>query len=112
MGYGRVGIDRDNGGTSAISRTNFNNPTSHANSDNPPTIIYSDNQSCISLTNNPVYHAKSKHIDIRHHFIKEKVKSGAVEIIYRGTEQMVADSLTKGVSHEKFEFCRQKMGLR
>ena len=76
-----------------------------------PVTIYSDNQGCISLAKNPVYHAKSKHIDIQHHFVREKVSNGAVNILYQGTEQMVADSLTKGVQREKFEFCRRGFGL-
>ena len=69
--------------------------------------IYSDNQSAISLAKNSTFHARTKHIDIRHHFLREKIENGEIEICFCGTESMTADVLTKGLcreKHEKFSF--------
>jgi hypothetical protein len=45
-----------------------------------PTMIYYENQSCIKLSKNPVFHDRSKHIEIRYHFIQDYVQRGAVEL--------------------------------
>jgi hypothetical protein len=52
-----------------------------------PTLIYYDNQSCIKLLENPVFHDKSKHIEIRYHFIHDYVQRGVVELQYIYTEE-------------------------
>lgn len=59
------------------------------------TVIFEDNQGCIALSGNPVFHKRTKHIDIRFHFIRERVASGEVEIQYISTEHQLADVLTK-----------------
>ena len=65
-------------------------------------MIYEDNQSAISLAKNPQFHGRAKYIDIRHHFVGEKVADGTVELKYCRTEDMVADKLTKGLSNVSF----------
>ena len=55
-----------------------------------------DNQSAICLSKNPQYHGRSKHISIKHHFIRDLVKKGLVAIHYCQSEEMIADMLTKG----------------
>ena len=60
-----------------------------------PITIYNDNRSAQFMTRNEVVNARTKHIDIRHHFIRENVKSGEIEIKYKDTKSMVADILTK-----------------
>ena len=45
-----------------------------------PTVIYCDNQTCIKLSKNPVFHDRSKHIEIRYHFIKDRVQKGVVKL--------------------------------
>jgi hypothetical protein len=50
-----------------------------------PTLIYCDNQSCIKLLENPVFHDRSKHIEIRYHFVRHYVQRGAVELQYIST---------------------------
>ena len=67
------------------------------------TEIYCDNQSCIELTENPVFHDKSKHIEIKYHYIRDMVQRGAVKLQYVPKEEQVADVLTKPLSHVKFE---------
>ena len=56
-----------------------------------PMTIYSDNQSCISLSRNPTFHARTKHVEIQHHFVREKIESGDINLVFCGTEDMVAD---------------------
>ncbi|XP_077277091.1 uncharacterized protein LOC143905509 isoform X1 [Temnothorax americanus] len=57
--------------------------------------LYNDNQGARELAHNPVYHGRSKHIDIRHHFIREVLNEHPVKLEYLPTEEMVADVLTK-----------------
>lgn len=64
--------------------------------------IKGDNQSSISLAKNPVLHTRTKHIDIQHHYIRDEVTSGRINLVYTPTEEMLADGLTKPLSHVKF----------
>lgn len=79
---------------------------------NKPTIMFCDNQSCISLSGNESYHARSKHIDVRYHFIREKIAANQVLVEYMKTEDMIADVLTKGLHRPKHEVFTNAMGLR
>lgn len=63
-----------------------------------PTTIYCDNQAADKLARNPVFNSRSKHIDIRYHFIRSALKEGHVDIKYIASEENSADVLTKGVS--------------
>jgi hypothetical protein len=76
-----------------------------------PTVIYCDNQSCIKLSENLVFHDRSKHIETRYHFIRDYVQRGAMELQYISTEEQVADILTKALSMGKFLFFRDKLGV-
>jgi len=60
-----------------------------------PITLYEDNQSCIQLSQNAGHHRRTKHIDIRHHFIQEKVEEGVVTLKYITSENQQADILTK-----------------
>ena len=66
------------------------------------TSILCDNQSCIKLSENPVFHDRSKHIDIKCHFMRDYVQSGAVQLQYTPTGEQVADILTKALGKTKF----------
>ena len=80
--------------------------------DDDPTIIFEDNQACIAMTKNPVLHGRSKHIDIRHHYVREKVESKEVSVTYRCTEDMLADVLTKSLSGKRHRMlCSRMMGM-
>lgn len=76
------------------------------------TVIYEDNQSAICMAKNPQFHGRAKHIDIKHHFIREQVASGAVDLKYCGTDDMIADMLTKGLTQAKFTKLREMAGLK
>ena len=67
-----------------------------------PTVIYEDNQSAICIAQNPQYHSKTKHIDIKYHFVREKVLDNTIELKYCPTNDMLADILTKGLTYDKF----------
>ena len=75
------------------------------------TTILCDNQSCIKMTENPVFHDRSKHIVIRYHYIRDMVQRGALKLLYISTDEQVADVLTKPLSRVKFEHFRDKLGI-
>jgi len=75
------------------------------------TVIHCDNQSCIKLSENPVFHDRSKHIDIRYHFIRDCVQRGIVQLQYIPTDEQVAEILTKALGKAKFIFFKDKMGV-
>ena len=85
--------------------------TELGNSPETATVIYEDNQSAISMTKNPQYHGKAKHIAIKYHFIREQVSNGTVNLQYCPTEEMVADMFTKGLSRERFCKLRDMAGV-
>ena len=77
-----------------------------------PTTIYSDSQSAIAVARNPVFHARTKHIEIHYHFVRERLHAGDISLIYCPTDQNVADIFTKALSREKFEAFRTALHLQ
>ncbi len=75
------------------------------------TIIGCDSDSAIKLTADPVYHERTKHIDVRVHFIRDHVQRDVAVLLFVPTAKQVADSLTKPVPRAKVRFCRDRMGL-
>ena len=73
--------------------------------------IFCDSASAIQLSKNSIFHARTKHIDLNFHFIRELVENGFIEILYISTDFQVADSMTKAVPKLKNDFCREKMGV-
>lgn len=76
-----------------------------------PTVIYCDSQSCIQLAKNPVYHARTKHIEVDQHFLREKIQSGEIQLTYCDTNDQAADIFTKALSKDKFEKFRSMLGV-
>ncbi|GJX39343.1 hypothetical protein Tco_0252646 [Tanacetum coccineum] len=74
--------------------------------------MYCDNKSAIALCCNNVQHSRSKHIDIRFHFIKEQVENGVVELYFVNTEYQLANIFTKALCRERIEFHINKLGMR
>ena len=73
--------------------------------------VYNDNQSCISLSRNPTFHAGMKHVKIHHHFVDEKIDEGKIDLVFCRTQDMVADVLTKGLTREKHSQFKEMMGI-
>lgn len=80
--------------------------------DIPTTIIYGDNQGAIALAKNPKFHGRSKHIDIQHHYVREKVEDRTVGLKYIETSKQIADGLTKPLSKVPFLQFRKALGLQ
>lgn len=74
--------------------------------------IKCDNQGAIKLMKHPIAHARSKHIDVVHHFARERVTRGEIKFEFCGTEENVADILTKPLAEDKFNKCREGMAIR
>jgi hypothetical protein len=76
-----------------------------------PIPLYVDNQSAIKLIQNPVAHDRTKHIDIKYHFIRDAQTRGIIKVEYCPTEHQVADVFTKPLSREKHKRFTEQMGL-
>lgn len=72
-------------------------------------ILNVDNQSAIKLINNPVFHRRSKHIDIKYNFVRENVAKNVVVIKYVESSNQLADFLTKALPVQKFNTIRDKV---
>ena len=73
--------------------------------------MHCDNQSAVKLAHNPIYHAKSKHIELHYHFVREKIESKEIELIYCNTSDNFVDIFTKSVGKIHFEVLRKKLGV-
>ena len=75
------------------------------------TVVFEDNQGAMSLSRNPKDHSRTKHIDVKYHFVRESVEKEIISVVYCPTAEMVADVLTKGLAKPKFEKFREAMGV-
>ena len=73
--------------------------------------IFCDNTSAIAITQNPVLHSRTKHIDIRHHFIRDHIEKKNLKIDHIPTENQIADILTKPLCESRFITLRHEMGM-
>jgi hypothetical protein len=76
-----------------------------------PVHMFCDNQAAIKLIKHPIASMRSKHIDVHHHFVRERVARGEVVFEYCSTSDMVADCLTKALAVGKFHSCLAGMGV-
>nr|GEX21896.1 retrovirus-related Pol polyprotein from transposon TNT 1-94 [Tanacetum cinerariifolium] len=74
--------------------------------------MYCDSKVAIAISYNPVQHSRTKHIDVRYHFIKEKVEKGIVELFFIRTEYQLADLFTKALPEERFKYLVRRLGTR
>ncbi len=78
---------------------------------NARVVIYCDNISSILVANNPVYHARTKHIEVHYHFIREKVLAKEINLIHVSTEDQVVDIFTKALGTYKLKKFRKMLGV-
>ena len=64
--------------------------------------LFCDNESAIKIANNPVQHSKTKHIEIRHHFLRDHVMKEDIDIIHVNTEEQLTDIFTKPLDEKRF----------
>jgi len=74
-------------------------------------VIYCDNISSILLANNPVYHVRTKHIEVHYHFIRKKVLAREINLIHISTKDQVADIFIKALSTKKLRKFRIMLGV-
>ncbi|XP_060973935.1 uncharacterized mitochondrial protein AtMg00810-like [Cannabis sativa] len=74
--------------------------------------LYCDNQSAIRLAENPIFHARKKHLEVHYHFLREKVLQGELEMHQVKSEDQVADLFTKGLSTTRFQKLREQLNMK
>ena len=77
-----------------------------------PVIVFCDSQSAIHLSKNQVYHEKTKHIDVRMHFLRDEITKGLINLKKIPTEENPADVLIKSLPSVKFNKCLSLMGIQ
>ncbi|MCO5598419.1 hypothetical protein L7F22_052514 [Adiantum nelumboides] len=73
--------------------------------------IYTDSQSPLAVARNPVFHARTKHIEVHYHYVRERLSTGEISLAYVPTQDNLADLFTKALSREKLEAFRKALGL-
>ncbi|MCO5556886.1 hypothetical protein L7F22_010440 [Adiantum nelumboides] len=72
---------------------------------------YCDNLSSIQLARNPVFHARTKHIEVHYHFVQDQVLASDINLVYVSTEEQVADIFTKALGAEKLRRFLTMLGV-
>ena len=80
-------------------------------SDRGCTTVMCDNSSTIKLSKNPVMHGHSTHIEVRFHFLRNLTKEGTIELVHCGSQDQVADIMTKSLKLEVFQKLRKLLGV-
>ncbi|MCO5595705.1 hypothetical protein L7F22_049751 [Adiantum nelumboides] len=73
--------------------------------------IYTDNQSALAVARNIVFHARTKHIEVHYHYVRERLSAGEISLAYVPTQDNLAYLFTKALSREKLEAFRKALGL-
>lgn len=74
--------------------------------------IMCDNSSAIKLSRNPVMHRRTKHIDVRYHYLRNLSNEGAMKLVFVGTNDQVADIMTKPIKLDQYEKLRLQLGVQ
>jgi len=97
---------------SSITTTSSNTTTTTIKDIYTNSILFTDSQSAIQLAKNPEYHARTKHIDIQYHYVRDNILSGFINLKYIPTDQQLADGLTKSLDYTKFSTYTKGIGLQ
>ncbi|MCO5547996.1 hypothetical protein L7F22_001452 [Adiantum nelumboides] len=73
--------------------------------------IYTDNQSALAVARNPIFHARTKHIEVHYHYVRERLSVGEISLAYVPTQDNLADLFTKALSCERLEAFHKALGL-
>jgi hypothetical protein len=73
--------------------------------------LYEDNQGCIHLVKNPIVKSRVKHLDIKSHFIRDRINAKEVELVYISTEDQIADIFTKSLPRNAFQKFRNSLNV-
>ena len=75
------------------------------------TTIYTDSQSALAVARNPIFHARTKHIEVHYHYVRERLSAGEISLAYVPTHDNLADLFIKALPREKFEAFRKALAL-
>ena len=76
-----------------------------------PMLLYGNNQGSLTLSQDPKFHGRTKHIQLRYHYIREYVENKSIQLQYVPTEDMPADMLTKSLLRAKHLHCKVQLGI-
>jgi hypothetical protein len=76
-----------------------------------PTTIHFDNQSYVKISENPMFHDRLKHIEIKYHYIRDMVQRKTLHVQYLPTHEHIIDIFTKPLAKTKFDYFRERLGL-
>jgi len=74
-------------------------------------MIRYDNQSSINIEKNPIFHARTKHVEAQYHFVQEKLQSNEITLVYCNTSENVVDIFAKRLGKIKFELFMEMLGV-
>jgi hypothetical protein len=75
-------------------------------------LLHCDNKSAIAMAKNPVFHSRTRHINIKHHFIRSVIEDGDVQLVFCSSQDQLADIFTKALPRGRFQQLREAMGVR